>query len=634
VVVRPEGPNRRLAAILCADVVGYSRLMAEDEAATVRTLTAYRKEIQGLVADHRGRVVDATGDNLLAEFPTALDAVECAVEIQRVLGARNAGLPEDHRMEFRIGVHLGDVTVEEERLYGDGVNIAARLEGLADPGGICISATIHEQVESKLDLRYEDLGEKLVHNIPRPVHVYRLRIDTAKPTTQPEPRAAPQALLAASALVILAIGAWWVWDRYTERAPTPEAGSEATLTDEAFTVPGFGDAPAIAVLPFDNLTGDPEQEYFADGIAEDLITRLSRRRAFPVIARNSSLVYRGRAVGVKQVSRELGARYVVEGSVRRAGDRVRISAQLIDATIGHHLWAETYDQELRDIFAVQDQISQAIVGSLNPALLHAEVARVGRSEPRNLDAYELAMRGTWHLFKGQETATARSLFERAIELDPQSSRAFTGLAWTHWFDLGLQQTETPARSASELMRAARRAVEADSNNAMAHHVLSLAYATARKPIEMIAASERAIELDPSLAIALSWLANSLSFLGRLDEALASGERTIRLSPRDPMNWLYFHDLATVHFNARRYEDAVEWERRSIQGWPRLAAGRALLAASYAHLGRMDEARKEVEEVLRLQAEYSLAHVRETRVAGPAYLEHYLDGLRKAGLPEE
>jgi adenylate cyclase len=609
-------------------VVRYSRLLAEDEQGTIQTLTDYREAIRTLVEQHHGRVVDAPGDNLLAEFPNVLGAVQCAVETQGVLKVRNQSLTEQRRMLFRIGVHLGDVTVEGGRIYGDGVNIAARLEGLAEAGGICISAIVHEQVERKLGLDFEDLGEQSVKNIPKPVRAYQVRLDTAVATAKAPSRAGPRAVLVAGVVVLLVVAGLLVW-----RLPTTTPS--IAPSDEQFMVPGFGDAPAIAVLAFDNLSGDPEQEYFADGIAEDLITRLSSSRRFPVIARNSTFTYKGSAVDVQQVGREVGARYVVEGSVRKSGDRVRISAQLIDAATGTHVWADTYDRELGDMFAVQDELTQAIVGSLYPAFLQAERTRAVRKEPRNLDAYDLRMRGLWHFFKltKEENAKARSLFERAIELDPQSSGAFVGLAMTHWNDAVFQWTDTPAKADSELMRAAREAVELDSNSSGAHQVLSLAYLSAGKPDEMIAAGERAVELNPSHAAGHTWQAFFLSEQGRLEEALASAERAIRLSPRDPMRWFFFSNLAGVHFNARRYEDAVEWARRSIRGNPSFPFSRAILAASYGNLGRLTDARKEVEGLLRVQPGFSLSFAREGSVADPAYLDHYLGGLRKGGLPE-
>jgi adenylate cyclase len=591
-----DSAERKLAAILSADVVGYSRLMAEDEAATVRTLSDYREEIDLLVRQHRGRVVDTAGDSLLAEFPTATGAVECAVEVQRVLGVRNIALPSERRMEFRIGIHLGEVRVEGERIYGDGVNVAARLEGLADPGGICISGTVQEQVRRKLHFVYEDLGKQELKNIPDPVHAYRVRLE-------------PQ---------------------------------EASLPDQApgmgaLTVPGFGGRPAIAVLPFDNLSGDPEQEYFADGIAEDLITRLSALRDLPVIARNSSFTYKGKAVDVKQVSRELGVQYIVEGSVRKVGDRVRIGAQLIEATTGAHAWAESYDRELRDIFALQDEITQAIVASMIPEFWRSERERIAHLEPRDLDAWDCAQRGWWHFWKQSsedDNVAARRFFERAIELDPHFALAFVGLAMTHSNDLFLQWTDSPERSVGELVRAADRAVALDAGSWGAQLAFGVASSVTGQQEKATAALELAVELNPSSAGAYTMLGITLATAGNVDQGITNIEKAIRLSPRDPLLWWSLFSMAFACFVAKRYEEALDWAKQSLQRRPGWAGSYRVLAASYAHLDQLEEARTALDESLRLQPDFSPSTWRLfVSSADPGVRDRYIDGLRKAGLKE-
>jgi adenylate cyclase len=627
-VVCPEGPNRRLAAILSADVVGYSRLMAEDVAATVRTLTAYRKEIHGLVNDHRGRVVDATGDNLLAEFPTALDAVECAVEIQRVIGARNAGLPEDRRMEFRIGVHLGDVTVEDDRLYGDGVNIAARLEGLAEPAGVCISSEVLSQIRRKLEIDFDDLGEQTVKNIPDPVHAYRVRARAEEARAEPSWSGRRMALVAAVAIV-LAVGAWQLWER-NAGVISPGAVPEAP--------PGFANAPAIAVLPFDNLSGDPDQEYFADGLAEDLITRLSRLAFFPVIARNSSFSYRGQAIDVKQIGRELGVGYVVEGSVRTVGERVRIHAQLIDAATGRHVWAEQYDRELSDVLALQDEVTLAIASALGFEVREAEMARTLGEEVRDLGAWHAFLRGWWHMRRGQ-WAEAISFYERARELDPGLAGASWGLVVsTVMFRLPAAQSDAEReRLVSGALREAERCLDLNSLDPLCHLAMGLAQNSAGEHDRAIASWQRACELDPSLEMAHRYLGWALALGGRPAEALASLEKAARLSPRDPLtNHLTLLAMSWAHFAAGRYPEAIEAAERGRSLLPRSPMPYRTLAASYGQLGRLDEARAALEEERRREPDLSLAKVRrenETLGTDPEFLERWLDGLRKAGLEE-
>jgi adenylate cyclase len=598
-LVCPDGPERKLAAILSADVVGYSRLMAEDEGATIRTLTDYREAISMLVRQHRGRVVDSPGDNLLAEFPTALDAVQAAVEIQRVIGARNADLAPERRMEFRIGVHLGDIAIEGERVFGDGVNVAARLEGLAQPGGVCISDVVYNQVEKKLPVELEDLGEQTLKNIPRPVHVYGVKF------LLPEAQ-----------------------NRALQTAPH-EIGS--------LTVPSFGGRPAIAVLPFDNLSGDPDQEYFADGIAEDLITRLSAWREFPVIARNSSFVYKGKAIDVKRVSHELGVRYVVEGSVRKAGNRVRVSAQLIDAPAGSHVWAERYDRELQDIFALQDEITEAVVASIFPEVGRAEMERAVRKEPGSLDAWDCVLRGSWHLekFTREDNVEAQSLFGRAVALDPSSASAFAGLAVTHLSEATYGWTDSPERSIEEANRLVRKSLELDSREPRGTLAMAHCLGVGGQRDQMIAVLQRLIELNPNSASSYGQLGFVLSYAGRPDDAITNLERAMRLSPRDHSMHMWLVGMGWAHFAMGRYEAAASWLERCRQTRPDYHLAHRALAATYAQLGRLEEARRALQEDLRLVAEESVSVIMaQIPYADPAFLEKYLAALRKAGLKEE
>jgi adenylate cyclase len=450
-------------------------------------------------------------------------------------------------------------------------------------------------------------------------------------------------LIAGSAALLLLLAgvvAWLVWPDEPTEEPTAGRGPKALLAADSslpgfdsLTVPGFGGRPAIAVLPFDNLSGDPDQEYFADGIAEDLTTRLSRWRYFPVIARNSSFTYKGKPVDVKQVSRELGARYLVEGSVRKAGDRVRINAQLIDAATGAHVWAEAYDRELSDTFAIQDEITEAIVSSMEPALWSSERKRVIRAEPRNLGAYDYAMRGLWHLYKGtaEDNTAARSLFEKATELDPEDPLGFSGLAWAHYLDILFQWTDSPARSLDGQFRAARRCVELDGTLADCHVITAWAFSLAGQREQAIASARLAVELEPSQSYARMALGLFLGLTGEPGEGIAHLERAMRLSPQDPAMNYFLHCIALAHFAAGSFEEAVQWERQSLQRDPDYYIARGTLAASYAHLGELTKAQTALQEMLRRNPEFSPETFQMVfSFADTAVIESWLDGVRKAG----
>ncbi len=568
-----ETVERKLVAILSADAVGYSRLM----------LRSHRGELGGFVRQYGGRVVDDVGDNLLAEFPSVVDAVGCALEAQRALGKRNAELPDAERMSFRIGIHLGDVLVQGERIYGDGVNIAARLEGLAEAGGVCISGAVHEQVRSRFGAVCEDLGERSLKNIDHPVRIHRLRL---------------------------------------ERSEADRAAAE-------MTVPGFGGRPAIAVLAFDNLSADPEQEYFADGIAEDLITRLSRMRELPVICRNSSFVYKGAPVDAKRVSGELGARYLVEGSVRKAGDRVRVTAQLIDATSGHHVWAERYDREIHDIFAVQDEITEAIAGAVLPAMGHLERQRVLAKAPESLDAWDYVQKALW--LAGDSTAQnnrgARALCRQALERDPRFAPAMAVIAESHLLDVFNQWSDDAAASLDEGLRAAERSVDLDPDDPRCHFALGWACTFSQQAERAVREFERALLLNPSLTRACWGLGVALYSFGRPDDAVGMLEKAIRLSPNDPNMHLFVHNLGMAHFVAGRYQEAAECAKRAIGVRREQPASWRLLAASCGHLGRLEEAREALAEMKRLAPDFSVDAFRvlNRHVADPMF-----EGWRKAG----
>jgi adenylate cyclase len=589
-----EGFKRRLTAILSADVEGYSRLMSQDEVGTIRTLTAYRKAMSTVIRQYRGRVVDDPGDNLLAEFSSVVNAVNCAVEIQRELAERNAELPADRRMLFRIGVNLGDVVEEGERIYGDGVNIAARIEGLAEGGRICISGTVYDAVENKLGLEYEYLGEQEVKNIAKPVRVYRVlsfpgaaayKVVKAKKAIS---RTWRNVFLAITAVLVLGLGTVAIWYFYLR--PSPPPAEVASVEKMAFPLP---DKPSIAVLPFVNMSGDSDQEYFSDGITEDLITDLSKISGLLVIARNSTFSYKGKPVKVRQVAEELGVRYVLEGSVRRADDRVRINTQLIDATTGGHLWAERYDGKMVDVFDLQDKITQKIVTALAVKLTPGEQQYVVRKETENTVAYDTLLKGWEHYrrFTPDDLAKALSYFEKAIELDPNYGQAHAALAQTYWrgSELGWRWQMGLGVGWSEGRILARKYLQTAMNNptSLARQVTSAMDLYRRQYEEAITEAKRAIALDPNDHRAHWIMAWVLIYAGSPEEAVKFAKTAMRLDPHYAAPNLFLLGLA--YFAMGKLEEAVNMFERALTHNPELRWLSAPLAAAYAHLGRDEEA---------------------------------------------
>jgi adenylate cyclase len=585
--------RRRLTAILAADVVGYSRLMGADEVGTLDALRAQREDLfEPRIAAHEGRVVKLMGDGLLAEFPSAVEAVQCAVEIQRAIGEGGTETPEDKRIAYRIGINIGDIIVDGEDIYGDGVNVAARLEGLAEPGGISVSRTVVNHVKGKVKLDFEDRGEQRVKNIVEPIRVYRVVLGSP-------------------------VG-----------GPAPGGEKDLALPDK----------PSIAVLPFVNMSGDPDQDFFADGMAEEIVTALSRYRWFFVIARNSSFTYKGRSVEVTQVARELGVRYVLEGSVRKAGTRVRVTAQLVDAVTGYHLWAERYDRDLGDIFALQDEITETIVGAIEPELGAVERERARRKPPDNLDAWDLYQRGLWHLL-GDPTrealAEAKRLLQRVCELDPEFAVAHADLAWAHTIDITLGWTDDPETSLDAAARAAETAVTLDARAPAARFALGRVHIFRHAYERAIAEMEAAIALSASFDRAYFGLGMALLYGGRPEDSIPQFERAMRLSPRSPRSWTYPQFLACAHFNMARYQDAASWSEEAVRHPNAPFMPFAQAAAALGHLGRIDEARAMLGEARRRNPDFSVETIRNTvglygRHSGA---ERIIDGLRKTGLPE-
>jgi adenylate cyclase len=622
-----EGFKRKLAAILSADVEGYSRLMGEDEEATVRTLTTYREVLTTFIQQHDGKVVDSPGDNLLAEFASVVDAVRCAVAVQKEIKSRNDELPENRRMQFRIGVNLGDVIEDKERIYGDGVNVAARTEGLADGGGICISGTAYDQISKKLPLGYAYLGEQKVKNIEKPIRVYRILMDpqaAGKVIGEKRP-ISRQWRWAAVALLVVA-GALAVWNFYF-RPPFEPASAEKM----AHPLP---EKPSIAVLPFNNMSGDPEQAYFSDGLSEEIITALSKITELFVIARNSSFSYKGKPVKIKQVAEELGVRYVLEGSVRKAEDRVRITAQLIDALTGYHLWAERYDRDLKDIFALQDEITMKVINALQVKLTEGEHARLWAKGTDNLDAYLKSLRAReLYLTQTKENNDlARRTAEEAIALDPEYAPPYHVLSITHFMDILFRTTKSPEQSMMRAVELVKKAIALDDSYALAHGWLGFLYAFLRKYEDSIMEARKCVALDPNGAHGYLYLCMVYRFAGRHEESVEAIEKAMRLNPFPPNT--YFRDACRSYTFVGRYEEAIAAGEKAVSLSPNDYQAHVSLATAYSLAGRQKEARIEGEKILRFNPKFSsVSFGKFVPYKNQADRELVISALRKAGLPE-
>jgi TolB-like protein/class 3 adenylate cyclase len=584
--------DRRLAAIFAGDIAGYSRLMGVDEEGTLRQLKAHRKElVDPKITEHRGRIVKTTGDGMLVEFFSVVDAVRCDVDIQRGMAERNAEVPVEKRIEFRIGINIGDIIIDGDDIFGDGVNVAARLQALADSGGIMVSGIVHDQVRDKLSFGFEDLGEQAVKNIARPVGVHRVQISEL-------------------------------------HAPTAfKLGTPANMP--------ISSRPSIAVLPFANMSGDPEQEYFADGIVEEIITALSHMRWLSVIARNSSFTYKGKSVNVKQVGRDLGVRYVLEGSVRKGGNRLRITGQLIDASTGAHLWADRFDGATEDIFDLQDQITAKVLSAIAPKLEQAEIERAKRKPTENLDAYDYFLRGmaSIHQWTKESYDEALRLFYRSIELDPGFASAYGMASWCFvWRKVNGWMND---REVAEAERLARRAVELGADDAIAlsgggYALVFVAHDLDNGP----AFIERALALNPNLSWALHSSGWTKAFLGEPDAAIKHLSDAMRLSPLDPLSFRAQSGIAFANFLAGRYEEAIGWAEKALRERPNNLAAIRELAAASALAGRLPEAQRAIAQLRQIDPTKRVSTVKDwVPFRRPDDLNRMQEGLRRAGLPD-
>ena len=623
-----EGFKRKITAIMSADVVGYSKLMGDDEAATVKTLEAYKSVMSALIDQHRGRVIDSPGDNMLSEFASVVDAVQCAVAIQKELNSRNAGLPENRKMRFRIGINLGDVIQEEGRIYGDGVNIAARLEALADPGGICVSKTAFDHIETKLPLGYEFLGEQEVKNIAKPVGAYRVLMEPRVTIADVKEKEGvipfwrrKKAMLGAIAVLVIIIGVV-VW-QFHQRLPPIEPASVEKM---AYPLP---EKPSIAVLPFVNISGDPEQEYFSDGLTEEIITALSKLPKLFVIARNSVFTYKGKPVKVNQVAEELGVRYVLEGSIRKAGDDIRITAQLVDAISGHHLWAERYDRNLKEIFAVQDDLTKSIITAMQVKLSEGEQVQTAAKGTNNLEAYLKYLQAIKNVnqMNIESNALAKQLAQEAIDLDPKYAMAYDALAVSYRMDVWLGTSKSPKQSMARCTELLQKAIELDETYAVAYGELGFSFSMMGKHDEAVAYAEKAVALDPNSADAHAMLAQTLRFAGRHEESIPEYKKAIRLNPIPPAFYLF--GLGRAYSLTGQHEEAIKLCEKAVRQDPDSLIAHLVMTLVYSTSGREEDARAEAAEVLRIDPKFSLDKFEKITVSMDKKLS--IEALRKAGL---
>jgi len=625
---------RRLAAIVAADVVGYSRLMGRDESGTLAALKAVRRElIDPKIAEHGGRLVKTTGDGLLVEFASVVDAVQFTMELQGAMAGRNEAEPEDRRLVLRIGVNEGDIIIDGDDIFGDGVNVAARLQEVAPPGGVCLSSRVYDHVQDRLSGPFEDGGERALKNIARPVRVY---LWTPRPLggsatvppigTTMKPDAKPRGILwaiVAAAIIALGVGAWWWFTSLPGRLEAPIAQAAA---------PGstMSSRPGIAVLPFVNLSGDPAQDYFSDGLTEDVIAALGRLGSLTVMARNAVFPFKGKNVKPAEIGRELGVRYIVEGSVRRAGEHVRINVQLTDAQAGKLLWSQQYDDELKDVFAVQDSVTRQVAGALAVNLTRVEERRALSKPTDSLDAYDLVLRGRERLQTStrQANRAARQFFERSAELDPgyADAYAWNGRAYLEMADYGW--TEDVNAAAERALELGRKAVTLDPESVLGHRVIGLVHLARGEYEKASAEIDKALALNPSDSFGLQAHAEVLLWLGRIDEAIQASEAALRFDPLPRITTLF--NLGMAYYEARRHADSIRVLERAIARVPENAAIHALLAADFAQLGRPADAMRERDALKRVSPFFDTTAF-GSRFQNPAHRTYLTEGLAKAGL---